>query len=60
MNLGTEWELFKMQAIKATGLYGHPKAEEAWDLAWQTGHEGGKDEVLIHLADIAEMILEEV
>lgn len=54
----TAWELFRIQAIKAVGLEGHPNADEAYSLAWKHGHEGGRDEVLNHLADIAESILE--
>jgi hypothetical protein len=54
----TDWEIFKFQAIKAVGLEGHPNAEAAYQLAWKNGHEGGKDEVLVHLWDIAESILE--
>lgn len=54
----TDWELFKIQAIKAVGLEGHPRAEESYSLAWKYGFEGGVCEVLIHLDCIAEMILE--
>ena len=55
-----DWELFKIQAIRAVGLEGHKDAEEAYSLAWKNGHEGGKGEVIIHLCGIAEMILEGV
>lgn len=54
------WELFRIQAIRAVGLEGHPHAAEAYCLAWKNGHEGGRDEVLVHLCGIAEMILEGV
>ena len=57
---GTDWEIFRIQAIKAAGLEGHPKANELYEVAWGSGHEGGRDEVLIHLVDLAEIFLEEV
>jgi hypothetical protein len=56
----TDWELFRLQALKAVGLDGHPNANEAYILAWKNGHEGGREEILNHLADIAESILEGV
>lgn len=54
----TDWELFRIQAIKSSGLEGHPKANEAYALAWKMGHEGGMGEVLHDLTDLAEIILE--
>ena len=54
-----DWELFRIQSIKAVGLEGHPAANEAYALAWKLGHEGGVDEILNCFADIAEMILED-
>ena len=53
-------ELFRVQAIRAVGLEGHPKANELYAQAWKNGHEGGEDEVLCHLADLAEIELGEV
>jgi len=41
-----DWELFRIQSIKAVGLEGHPAANEAYALAWKLGHEGGVDEIL--------------
>lgn len=53
----SEWSLFMVQAIRAAGLDGHPKAKELYELAWENGHEGGKEEVLNHLLDLADMEL---
>lgn len=58
MNNVIDWEKFRGMALVETGLEGHPRADEAYALAWKTGHEGGKEEVLFHLRDIAKMILE--
>ena len=54
-----DYELFRIQALKAVGLWGHPKANDLYEVAWASGYEGGKDEVLCHLADLAEMWLGE-
>lgn len=54
-----DWELFRVQAIKAAGLEGHWFADEAWALAWKYGHEGGKEEILNSLMDIGEALLED-
>jgi hypothetical protein len=53
-----DYELFRVQAIAAVGLAGHPKANALYALAWEYGWEGGSDEVLNCLADLAEMELE--
>jgi hypothetical protein len=54
-----DYELFRVQAIRAAGLEGHPKANDLYEVAWGSGWEGGKEEVLCHLCDLAEMLLEE-
>lgn len=53
----SDWEFFRFRALKAVGLLGHKKANEAYAQAWKHGYEGGADEVLAHLEDIAGMIL---
>ena len=55
----TDYELFRIQAIRAVGLEGHPLANHLYKLAWDYGWQGGLDEVLHQLADLAEMELEE-
>ncbi len=55
--LWPDCELFRIQAIKAAGLQGHPKASELFEQAFRNGHEGGVEEILNHLCDLAEMEL---
>lgn len=54
-----DYELFRIQSIQAVGLTGHPKAIELYELAWKYGHNGGLDEVVNILADLAEIELGE-
>ena len=54
-----DWDEFREDAIYEANLMGHPAAEEAYALAWKTGHEGGPDEVKAHLKDIAKILLED-
>ena len=58
-NDAIDWEIFRIQAIRAAGLEGHPKANDLYAVAWGSGYPGGRDEVLIHLVDLAEIFLEE-
>jgi hypothetical protein len=53
----TDWELFKIQAIKAAGLEGHPQANIMYSWCWSVFGHAGKDEVLVALCDLAETIL---
>jgi hypothetical protein len=55
----TEWELFRLQAIRAAGLEGHPKANEAYSHAWNVAGVYGKDEVLLYLVEYSEIVLGE-
>jgi len=57
---GDNHEQFREDALKETGLFGHPKADWAYSLAWKNGWEGGLEEVFHHLDDIANMVLEGV
>lgn len=55
----TDWDLFRIQAIKAAGLEGHPKAAELYSWCWERYGEYGKDEVLVALCDMAETVFSE-
>lgn len=48
---------FKHDALMAVGLSGHPKAEQAWGMAWDDGHSEGYHRVLEILYDLAELML---
>lgn len=48
---------FKEDAIRFVGLEGHPKAEKAYDYAWERGHSSGLYSVLEELQEIAELII---
>lgn len=54
-----DWELFRYQAIKAAGLQGHPKANQLYSDAWEMFGQYGKDEVLVGLVEMAEIVLGE-
>jgi hypothetical protein len=54
----SDWEIFRINAIKAVGLEGHPLANETYSWCWRVFGSWGKDEVLCALADLAETILE--
>ena len=49
-------EQFREEALKAVGLWGHPKANEIYAQAWKA-HEFGLDEVMEHLEGLAEIEL---
>lgn len=49
---------FKRDALEAVGLKDHPKAEKAWELAWDMGHSSGFHEVLVTLNDLAKLVLD--
>lgn len=51
-----EQVVFKDEALVATGLNGHPKANKAWTLAWDKGHSAGLHEVLDELVTFAELL----
>ncbi len=54
-----DWDLFRIQAIKAAGLRGHPQADEFYSWCWERYGDQGKDEVLNALCDLAEIELEQ-
>jgi hypothetical protein len=47
---------FKADALAEVGLTGHPKADKAYDLAWENGHSGGLQDVYNHLLDYADLL----
>lgn len=53
------YELFREDALTFVGLKDHPKAIKAFGLAWREGHSAGYSEVLCHLQDYAELLLED-
>jgi hypothetical protein len=52
-------QMFKEDALKETELFGHPKADLAFDLAWDLGHAAGYGEVVNYLRDLAKLLLED-
>jgi hypothetical protein len=49
---------FKADALEVAGLTGHPKADKVYSKAWENGHAYGYSEVLIHLLDLSELVLD--
>jgi len=49
--------LFKRDAIEDAGLTGHPKAEKAFDMAWERCRSEGLFRVMEELEDLAELML---
>jgi hypothetical protein len=47
---------FKADALAAAGITGHPKADEAYALAWQEGHASGLREVAMWVDRLADLI----
>lgn len=55
-----DWELFRIQTIRAAGLEGHPRANEFYSWCWERyGHYGNdaKEEILHAMCDMAEIEL---
>lgn len=48
----------RAEALREVGLEGHPKADRAWELAWEFGCISGWDDVLAHLKALACLILD--
>lgn len=48
---------FEEAAIEAVGLKGHPKAYDAFALAYDYGHSDGHHSVLNYLHELSELIL---
>ena len=51
------YEKFKLDALKNVGLLNHPKANKAFDFAWEHGHSSGHEEVYGWLVEAADLIL---
>ena len=50
-------EKFKHDALEYCGIFGHEKADKAFEIAWDYGHSNGYNEVLIYLADLADLLI---
>ena len=49
--------LFKRDALDDTGLTNHPKAEKAWEMAWDRGHSSGYYEVYQQLCELSDLLI---
>ncbi len=49
-------EQFCADLIEEAGVIGHPKANKAFDMAWDRGHASGYHEVEYEFAEIAELL----
>ncbi len=47
---------FRYDAIREAGLADHPKAEMAFDMAWERGHSYGNHDVFSFLMDLADLL----
>ena len=47
---------FKVDLFVAYGVTGHPKAEKAFNLAWEFGHSGGLHEVELYFSTLVALI----
>ena len=52
-------DLFKADLIEEYGMTGHPRANRAFDIAWERGHSSGYSEVAIYFGELAELLVEE-
>ena len=50
-------EAFKKDALEESGLIGHPKADKAYEMAWDTGHSSGLACVFDDLCKLTELLL---
>ena len=49
--------LFKIDALEYVGLSGHPKANNAFELAWSRGHSSGLSSVLNELEELVDLLV---
>lgn len=49
---------FREDALKAVGLWGHPKADKIYAFAWEHGHSSGLSEVANWLDDLADLFVD--
>lgn len=47
---------FRADAIRACGLEGHPKAQQAFNKAWEAKHADGMNEVIMELEELSELL----
>jgi hypothetical protein len=47
---------FKADLFDEHGVTGHPKANRAFDLAWDRGHSAGYQEVANYFDDLADLL----
>lgn len=51
---------YKKDALAETGLTDHPRAEKAWDMAWDHAYSSGwEHNVLSELQDLADLLLDD-
>lgn len=50
-------DMFKRDAIIEVGLDGHPKANDAYDLAYKYGNDSGHKEIYCYLFELANLLL---
>lgn len=48
---------FQIDALKAVGLFGHPKADKVYSLAWERGHSAGFHDIFVNLIELADLVL---
>jgi hypothetical protein len=53
---GAGHDRFYHDALSALGIVGHPKADKAYQIAYENGHAGGMSEVFGYLMDLAELL----
>lgn len=47
---------FRAAALQECGLTGHPKADQAYALAYQYGHASGYSDIWTHLSEFADLV----
>ena len=51
------YEMFKSDALKHCGISDHPKADKAWEKAWEEYRSDGKRAVVEELEELAELMV---
>lgn len=51
------YEQIKKDCLEDVGLLNHPKADKAWEWAWEHGHSSGYSEVYQVLCGITDLVL---
>lgn len=55
-----KWDQFRVEAIRASGLWGHPMADQIYSEAFDRAGEFGIEEVFEHLDMMADIVLRPV